>query len=145
MQALLESFAKRSPLLRRKNQCKQIWHVSQKPAVPLREFQRSRGRRGRFLLMWPAAPHAELTQPIAIIDTVPVGWSPTLKCHNIKQCPREVQSTGLEGRCSIGKTVVPKPPKASKNSTAVLFLEALGGKDGIRTHGTRKYDGFSIC
>jgi hypothetical protein len=30
-----------------------------------------------------------------------------------------------------GKTVVPKPPRAPKNSTAVPFLEALGGRMGF--------------
>ena len=62
MQALPESFAKRSQLLGKRNQCKQTWHVSEKPAVLRREFQRSRGRHCRFRLRRSAAPHAELTR-----------------------------------------------------------------------------------
>ena len=66
MQALPESFAKRSQLLGRRNQCRQTWHVSEKPAVLRREFQLSRGRHCRFRLIRPAAPHAELTRTTQI-------------------------------------------------------------------------------
>jgi hypothetical protein len=62
MQALPESFAKRSQLLAKRNPCKQTLHVSVEPAVLRREFPRSKGRHCRFQLKQLADPQVELTR-----------------------------------------------------------------------------------
>jgi len=99
MPAQPESFAKRSQLLGKRKRCRWTWHVSEKPAVLLREFQRSRGRRCRFRLKRAAALHAELTRtgrvafrvPARAILRVSSELSSTRQLHRGKhperQCP----------------------------------------------------------